>query len=145
MKYMTEAQLILDTERELRSKTKTKTPEQAEDIKMWPMFEQLVAFRVNAAREADLLLTPRQWADHQENRAFKSGDRARFIASGRLETVEGTHGVVEVDRPFGQLGTVTRIHQRPNRPEVITFRPDDPEAPELQTTRWTDLERQSAQ
>lgn len=135
MRFVTEKQIADETERELRAKTKK------DDIRTWPMYDQLVAFRRKAAVEAGILLTEQQFIDHQARRGLRVGDRVRYVGEAREEIVDTAAGAKAVERPVGQLGTVTQISARAGRPDIITFRPDDLAAPELLTTRWTDLER----
>ena len=96
------------------------------------------------------LLTDQQHADHQAERKWKLGDRARYVGEDRLEkSSRGTH----IPRPHGQLAHVSKVLRKPSGTQVVWFMPDPPkeynaidvEVCELVTTEggknWFDFER----
>lgn len=72
--------------------------------------------QVELAREAGLLVTPRQLADLRTHRRFAVEDRARYVGPTRDEP---TNDGPIITRQHGQVGTIIRTAGG-----VIAFQPD---------------------
>lgn len=79
------------------------------------------------------LMTDQQYADWRLGRRLSVGDRARYVASARQETVRVPDGTERrVLRPYGQVGIMLMVEAleimapREERKIQASFRPDGP-------------------
>ena len=114
--YVTEADLTRQAGQALKDAIQSGELEAGDALTRARQMGRLVRMQREKAREAGLLLTPRQGADRDAGRTLQIGDRARYIGPTRLEdTPRGSSS-----REHGQEGTVTAISG-----VTLTFTPDD--------------------